>query len=84
MYGTVVFAKALLCIGQCLMATQHALKHDLYIFCPKKTWQRPKRNFDHRFANKGHDVKNHVCPVKIGMTAIYMSLYMSHQLLDWC
>ena len=25
MHGTMVFAKALLCLGRCLMATQHAL-----------------------------------------------------------
>ncbi len=38
------------------------------LFCLKITLQRSKWNFDQRFARKWHDAKNHICPVRIGMT----------------
>ncbi len=35
MHGTMVLAKAILCLGRCIMATQHALLHWLVFFPPR-------------------------------------------------
>ncbi len=47
----------------------------LYICCLKMTLERSKWNFGQRFARKWHDVKYHICPVKIGMTDFSLTFF---------
>ena len=69
------------------------INHGLYILCLKIALQRSKRNFDQRFPRKWHDVKNHICPVSIGMSEYKCTKYHNvwiyvrniwHYRVRWC